>query len=120
MLYPYLGSDIVIVHNGQRLSGSAFVTWTWFKTNDFKIIDKENYFKIYNSGTADRWFCLNCWSSFYFKYNDNSDLELWTDYVYFSKTNIITELDNFPSKHICYESHVKWIHLLDSLPKKEN
>lgn len=104
----------------QQLHGAAFATWTGFKTDDFKIFDTENKFKIYNSGTANRGFCSNCGSSFYFKYNDNATQLDWKDYVYFARANISTELDHKPSQHIYYSSHAKWFDILDDLPKRED
>ena len=104
----------------QQLHGAAFVTWTGFKTDDFEIVDPKKYFKIFDSGTADRGFCLHCGSSFYFKYNIKSDQDEWKDYVYFARANIQTEIKCIPSQHIYYKSHVSWFSVLDDLPKREN
>lgn len=102
----------------QKIHGAAFVTWVGFKTDNFKILDPENKFRTYNSGIADRGFCSNCGSSFYFKYNSNITPQMdWKGFVYFTRTNITTELNHAPAQHIYYGSHVKWFHFSDNVPK---
>ena len=106
-------------HQCQQIHGAAFVTWIGFRTADYKIIDPKNLFKIYNSGKADRGFCSSCGSSFYFKRNKKSDASDWKDFVYFTRTNIITNLGLEPQEHIFYGSRVSWISISDNLPKKD-
>src|SRR3990167_154191 len=96
-------------HQCQQIHGAAFVTWVGFETDDYKIIDPEKKFKIYNSGKADRGFCSNCGSSFYFKYNKGYEVSKWKNFVYFTKTNIDTDISFEPKEHIFYESHAPWI-----------
>src|SRR3989338_8889820 len=106
-------------HQCQQIHGTAFATWIGFKTDDYGIIDPENLFKIYDSGKADRGFCSNCGSSFYFKNNAKSSVNEWRDFVYFTKANIATDIDFEPQEHIFYESRAPWICISDNLPKKD-
>ena len=104
----------------KQLHGAAFVTWAGFKTDDFEVIDPDNLFKTYNSWRADRGFCTNCWSSFYFKYNDNDTSYDRNKYVYFTRANIETKINVKPVEHIHFDSHADWFDILDDLPKRKS
>lgn len=105
-------------HQCQQIHGAAFVTWVGFKTDDFEINDPENFFTIYDSGKADRGFCSNCGSSFYFKNNKNSEENEWRGFVYFTRANIETDIHFEPQERIFYKSHAPWFSISDDLPRK--
>lgn len=101
----------------QQIHGAAFATWVGFQTPDFEIIDPDDNFSIYNSGKADRGFCNNCGSSFYFKNSTPDEATQWNGYVYFSRPNIQTPIDRTADEHLHYESHASWVTIQDKLPK---
>jgi len=101
-------------HQCQQIHGAAFVTWVGFSGKDFKLIDPQKQFKTYNSGKAERGFCQNCGSSFYFRYAAKKK----SQDIYLTRTSIKTKLELKPSEHIYYDSHVDWIKITDQLPKK--
>lgn len=107
-------------HQCQKLHGAAFVTWIGFETNDFKIIDPKNKFKIFDKGNADIGFCTNCGSTFYFKYNKGCPKPVWRKSVYFARPNIHTKIVYKPTKHIYYNSRAPWFKFKDNLPKRKN
>ncbi len=103
----------------QQLHGSAFVTRIGFKHKNIKINDKENNFKTFDSETAQRGFCLNCWSTFYFKYTEKCIYEDQKEDVHIAYSNIETKINFKPTEHIYYNSHVSWFESLNNLPKRK-
>jgi hypothetical protein len=104
----------------QRLHGSAFTTWTTFKTDDYTIDDPERVFRTIDTGRADRGFCSQCGSSFYFKYHPGlADAEEWENSICFTLANFETPIAHRPECHIYYDFHAAWLDGFEDLPEFE-
>jgi hypothetical protein len=97
----------------QRYHGAPLVTWVGFSEDSFHITRGEKEVRWYRSSPlAQRGFCGECGSSFLFR------SQQWPDEMHISLTNLHSEIDRGPEGHVYYDSHVKWLHLADELPRK--
>jgi hypothetical protein len=97
----------------QRYHGAPVVTWVGFSAEGFRITVGENTLRWFSSSAAaQRGFCGDCGSSILFK------SEKWPDETHVSLVNIQDPIDRQPEGHVHYGSHVDWLELSDSLPRK--
>lgn len=102
----------------QKIHGAPYVTWVGFHADSYAIKDPKEYFKVYKSSVADRGFCSNCGSNFYFRYHDKKHKFYRKDAVLFARPNIDTDLKIEPLEHIYYASKKDWYPVDDDLSKR--
>lgn len=96
----------------QRLNGAPIVTWCGFKTEDYKIIDPNNYFKTFDVADSTRGFCTNCGSSFFHIYRPSArQYQKNGIEPFFTRTSIKDQdkLANVIQRHVFIESRVPWL-----------
>ena len=97
----------------QRFHGAPLVTWVGFRTDAVTFSVGENAISWFaSSPPAQRGFCSRCGSSFLFR------SEKWPGELHISLTNIVGPIDRNPEGHVFYSSHVPWLTLGDTLPRK--
>ncbi len=97
----------------QRAHGAAFVTWASVNTAQCTLQDSQGHLRWYQSSAeAERGFCSQCGSSLFFRSSR------WPGEIHIARANFIDPLDKEPQIHGYYDTHVDWITLADSLPKK--
>ena len=66
----------------QKIHAAPYVTWVEFFCDSYKIEDPQKNYKIFKGKQADRGFCTNCGSSFFFRYH-NIEHEFMMKEVFF-------------------------------------
>jgi hypothetical protein len=97
----------------RRAHGAAFVTWAGF-VSDRVAIDPDGAQPSWyeSSPGARRGFCAHCGSPMLFTSTR------WPDEMHVARALIADALDREPSAHVFFNTHVPWIEVNDSLPKK--
>lgn len=97
----------------QRFHGAPLVTWVGFRADsvEFTVGEKRVAWHV-SSPAGQRGFCRQCGSSFLFR------SEQWPDELHISLTNLFGPIDREPEAHVFYDSHVSWLTLGDTLPRK--
>lgn len=96
----------------QRAHGAAFVTWVGVPAAQFKLGDSDSVNWFESSAGAERGFCRRCGCSMFFR------SQRWPGEVHVTLANLRAAIDRAPQTHVFYETHVRWVHLADTLPKK--
>jgi hypothetical protein len=96
----------------QRGSGSAFVTWVGVPTERLVVHRGEALRWIESSPGAERGFCGGCGSPMFFR------SARWPGEVHVTLANLKSAIDRAPQMHVFYDTHVDWVQLADSLPRK--
>jgi hypothetical protein len=97
----------------RRAHGSAFVTWAGFPTEKFHLeqgFESPNWYE--SSPGAKRGFCGKCGSPMFFQSTR------WPGEMHVARALFTDPLDQDPSAHVFFETHVSWLSLNDELPKK--
>ena len=97
----------------RRAHGAAFVTWAGFEASAVEISDpgESIHWCVAKEG-GTRGFCGRCGSPMFFKSNR------WQGELHVARALFLEPLDREPMAHVFYETHVDWITLGDSLPRK--
>ncbi len=97
----------------QRAHGAAFVTWVSAEQEQVQITDDTQVLRWHVSELGgQRGFCGVCGSSMFFKGG------LWPGEIHLSRALFTEPVDKEPQVHAYYNTHVSWIDIQDSLPKK--
>lgn len=97
----------------RRAHGAPFVTWAGFATEQVTVDPAAQQPTWYESSAgARRAFCPKCGSPMLF------ESSRWPGETHIARALIEGSLDREPSAHVFYESHVPWLQVNDSLPKK--
>lgn len=97
----------------QRAHGAAFVTWVSVNSAQCEWQDTQQRLCWYQSSAdTGRGFCSQCGSSLFFRSSR------WPGEIHIARANFIDPLDNEPQIQGYYDTHVDWIALGDTLPKK--
>jgi hypothetical protein len=97
----------------RRAHGAAFVTWAGFPSEQFALEPASEPPTWYaSSAGAQRGFCARCGSPMFFQSTR------WPGEMHVARALFVDPLDREPSVHVFYESHVPWLDVNDTLPKK--
>ena len=97
----------------RRAHGAPFVTWAGFPTEQFSFEPDSHSPSWYESSPgAKRAFCTQCGSPLFFQSTR------WPGEMHIARSLFVDPLDKNPSAHVFYETHVPWLEIGDSLPKK--
>lgn len=97
----------------RRAHGAPFVTWAGFPAAQFSLEAGSAQLAWYESSPgAKRAFCPRCGSPMLF------ESVRWPGEVHVARALIEGALDKEPAAHVFYETHVPWLEVNDSLPKK--
>jgi hypothetical protein len=97
----------------RRAHGAAFVTWVGAEATSFSVSDPEGLLRWYRSSPeAQRGFCVRCGSTLFFR------SEKWPGEVHIVRANFESELDREPQAHVFFDTHVPWLDINDTLPKR--
>lgn len=97
----------------RRAHGAAFVTWAGFPSEAVAIDPAGRQPTWYESSPgARRAFCGRCGSPMLFTSTR------WPGEVHIARALIAGALDREPAAHVFYETHVPWLDIHDTLPKK--
>ena len=97
----------------RKATGAAFSTFIWVTADKLTWMGEEP--KAYRSSdVARRGFCPTCGTTIYFQYDEERS-KGWDIHV--------GSLDDpgavIPRSHVWYPGHVKWLTLIDDLPRHE-
>ena len=98
----------------QRSHGAAFVTWVGVDSGKVTIEGGDRLCWYASSEDSERGFCQRCGSTLFFR------SDRWPGELHIARANFITELDIKPKLHAYWETHVGWLDIKDSLPKKHS
>lgn len=99
----------------RRAHGAAFVTWAGFRSEDVIVEDPAGRLHWYASSPgARRGSCSHCGTPMLFT------SERWPGEVHVARALLDDALDKRPAAHVFYESHVPWLDVADTLPKKRS
>jgi hypothetical protein len=97
----------------RKAHGAAFVTWAGFHDQDVLVEDPDARLHWYESSPgARRGSCSNCGTPMLFT------SQRWPGEVHIARALLDEAVDKLPAAHVFYESHVAWLEVADSLPKK--
>lgn len=97
----------------RRAHGAPFVTWAGFASEQFELeADTVTPAWYESSPGARRAFCPRCGSPMFF------EATRWPGEMHVARSLIQGPLDRAPTAHVFYESHVSWLDVNDTLPKK--
>ena len=97
----------------RRAHGAAFVTWIGVHSQGFRLDDPQQRLHWYASSEgARRGFCANCGSTLFF------ESARWPGETHIVLANVDTPVDRTPQAHVFFDTHVPWVELSDSLPRK--
>jgi hypothetical protein len=97
----------------RRAHGAPFVTWAGFPSEKFSLEAESvrpNWYE--SSAGAKRGFCGTCGSPMFFQ------SMRWPGEMHVARALFTDPLDREPGAHVFYETHVSWLTVNDSLPKK--
>src|SRR5262245_57953218 len=96
----------------QRAHGAAFVTWVSVDAGTARLIDPDACLVFHRSSPeAERGFCRRCGSSLFFRSSR------WPGELHVARANVSTPLEQQPSEHAFFDTHVGWVPFDDGLPK---
>lgn len=99
----------------QRAHGAPFVTWAGFDKAKVEIRDGESLLHWYVAAEGGaRGFCSRCGSPMFFK------SERWPGELHIARALFHEPIDRGPQAHVYYETHVDWVTVADSLPRKRS
>jgi hypothetical protein len=102
--------------NCRRAHGAAFVTWTGFKNENFKITSSPDNLTRYHTDTdATRSFCKKCGSTLFFE-SPEEEGEAEGE-VAVALANLNGEPGLEPEGHYFVDHKAKWFPITDSLPQ---
>jgi hypothetical protein len=97
----------------RRAHGAAFVTWAGFRDEQVTVEPGAMQPTWYESSPgARRAFCPRCGSPMFFQ------SARWPGETHVARALIDHPLDREPAAHVFYETHVPWLDIGDTLPKK--
>lgn len=97
----------------QRAHGAAFVTWVSADESRVTVADSSGRLRWFSSSPhAQRGFCARCGSTLFFRSSK------WPGELHIARANFIGPVDRQPQVHAYYDTHVNWLELNDSLPRK--
>lgn len=100
-------------HDCRRAHGAPFVTWAGFHDEAVAVEDPGSRLHWYASSPgAKRGSCSTCGTPMLFT------SERWPAETHIARALLDDALDKLPAAHVFYESHVSWLEVADSLPKK--
>ncbi len=98
----------------RRAHGAAFVTWVGAAAERFRLTAGEELLSWHaSSADSRRGFCRRCGSTMLFQ------SERWPLEMHVVRANIDGEIDRDPQAHVYSDTAVDWVHLGDSLPRKQ-
>lgn len=96
----------------RRAHGAPFVTWAAFPSEQFSLEPGSESLTWYESSAgAKRGFCAVCGSPMLFQ------SVRWPGEMHVARALFSDPLDQEPSEHASYASHVPWLNVNDDLPK---
>ena len=100
----------------RRAHGAAFVTWVGVEQVRASIGDPGGKLRWFRSADgAERGFCSVCGSSMFFR-----SPARWPGELHIARALFNDPLDREPQAHAYYDTHVEWVSLADSLPRKSD
>ncbi len=97
----------------RRAHGAAFVSWVGVEEGTAAIEDPERLLRWYRSSPgAERASCGRCGSPMFFR------SQRWPGELHIALALFEQPLDRAPQAHAFYDTHVPWLEIGDSLPKK--
>ena len=97
----------------RRAHGAAFVTWVGLRESDVSIADASGALRWHDSDLGgSRGFCGECGSPMFFKGVP------WSGELHVARALFTGPVDREPQVHACYDTHVPWVTLGDSLPTR--
>lgn len=97
----------------RRAHGAAFVTWAGFHTPDVTVLDAESRLHWYASSPgAQRGSCSHCGTPMLFTSTR------WPGEMHIARALLDDALEQKPSMHVFYDTHVAWLEVRDGLPRK--
>jgi hypothetical protein len=100
-------------HMCQKAHGAGYVTWVGVANERFSITRGDVNLKWFDSSAgAQRGFCGICGSSVFFRSSR------WPGEMHITLANFDGPIDRQPQGHVNYASHVEWMPVDESLPKK--
>lgn len=96
----------------RRAHGAPFVTWAAFPSEQFSFESGYESLTWHESSAgAKRGFCAVCGSPMFFQ------SVRWPGEMHVARALFSDPLDQEPSEHASYASHVPWLDVNDDLPK---
>ncbi len=99
----------------QRAHGAAFVTWVGMDEARVTLDDGGGHlrwFAVENGG--ERGFCDICGTSLFFR------AARWPGELHIARALFTTDVDRQPQMHAFFDTHVDWVSLGDTLPRKSD
>lgn len=102
-------------HMCQKAHGAGYVTWVGVADQRFSVTRGDANLKWFDlSPGARRGFCGICGSSVFFRSSR------WPGETHVTLANFDGPIDRQPQGHVNYASHVEWMPIDESLPKKQD
>lgn len=97
----------------RRAHGAAFVTWVGVRDERARIDDPHHQLRWHaSSAQAERGFCGRCGSPMFFRSSR------WPGELHIARALFTTAIDREPQQHAYHDTHVDWVQLGDTLPRK--
>ena len=97
----------------QRAHGAPFVTWVGVEAGLAQVLDRQGVLQWFVAPEGgSRGFCGRCGSPMFFR------SERWPGELHIARALFLAPIDREPQMHVYYDSHVDWVALPDSLPRK--
>lgn len=97
----------------RRAHAAPLVTWAGFRSEAFSLEPQSQAPAWFESSPgARRAHCPRCGTPMFF------ESTRWPGEMHVARALIEQPLDKEPSAHVFYETHVAWLEVQDSLPKK--
>lgn len=97
----------------RRAHGAAFVTWVGVADWNFRIARGAEHLTWHRSSPgSQRGFCNQCGSPMLFRSTR------WPGETHVTYASFTTPLDRAPGAHVFWDTHVDWVDVADTLPRR--
>ena len=99
----------------QKGHGSGYVTWLGYVKNQMTILDKTENLKWYSTSKSSEFgFCLACGSSIFYR------SQKVPSEIHITLANLHNSKDIYPSFDNYFDTHVPWMKIDKTLPKRND